>query len=439
MVLEYRTEAERMGLALMEWQILAGRYMTALGSDDLWLYRRFGATVARQNGKTEIIKPRTLLGFRLGRRMLHIAQDRLRPRRSVFEPLADFVNTAENRDYYGIKTIRWANGQEQILCRNGASYTILAPTSGGARGGSFDDVFVDEAREFEDRTVDAIVRPTIAASRNPQISYFSSAGHEASALLNAIRDQRDTDPRLAYLEWSAEPGRTRDDRRGWAEANPALGVTITEETIEDELVSMADADFETERLNRWVPSMSPLLVDAATWQSRQGLLGRPVHPFMGVALDQSGKRAAAAVAWRLRDGTVALTLDVDATGAPIDVDLLGPQIKDRAGRLGIATTGYNDRTDKALIPYLRNPKAVSILEFAQASAEFRNRVDGGRLRWADADAIGQDLAFTSTRSTDAGGVLAVASSDSHPIPAAEAAIRAVWLAAAPRPGAPRVL
>src|SRR5207344_1666344 len=104
---------------------------------------RLAVVVARQNGKTEIIKPRVLMGLRLGRAQLHIAQDRLRPRRSTFEPLAEFLDLPENREKYRIKTIRLGNGQEQITTEHGGSYTILAPTSGGARGGSFDDVYVD--------------------------------------------------------------------------------------------------------------------------------------------------------------------------------------------------------------------------------------------------------------------------------------------------------
>src|SRR5688572_6537273 len=79
-----------LNLTLMEWQRIAGRYMTALGPHDQWLYRRFAAIVSRQNGKTEIIKPRVLLGFKLNRKMLHTAQDRSRPRKSTFEPLVDF-------------------------------------------------------------------------------------------------------------------------------------------------------------------------------------------------------------------------------------------------------------------------------------------------------------------------------------------------------------
>src|SRR3990172_6870116 len=65
--------AADLGLTLMEWQRIAGRYMTALGPRDNWLYRRTAAIVSRQNGKTEIIKPRVLLGFQPGREMV---QDR---------------------------------------------------------------------------------------------------------------------------------------------------------------------------------------------------------------------------------------------------------------------------------------------------------------------------------------------------------------------------
>ena len=68
----------------------------------------------------------------------------------------------------------------------------------------------------------AASRPTLTASRNPQTIYCSNAGDDMSVVLNALRTRAETDPSLAYMEWSAAPERPIDDREGWAEANPAL-------------------------------------------------------------------------------------------------------------------------------------------------------------------------------------------------------------------------
>src|SRR5574339_637273 len=203
--------AADLDLELMPWQRIAGRYMTAVGPGDKWLYGLLAAVASRQHGKTEIIKPRVLMGFLMGRKMLHTAQDRARPRKSTFAPLVDFFANAKRRQKYGVRKILEANGQEEIVCANGALYTIDAPRSGGARGGTYDDIFIDEAREAEDFSLDAIIRPTLAARPNPQAIYFSNAGHAESVVLNDLRKRRDDDKRLAYLEWSAPEHLDRTD------------------------------------------------------------------------------------------------------------------------------------------------------------------------------------------------------------------------------------
>jgi hypothetical protein len=424
---DLREAAADIALTLMPWQDIAGRYMMALGPNDKWLYRRIAVVVARQSGKTEIIKPRVLVGLRMGRVQLHIAQDRLRPRRSTFEPLADFLNEAEQRERYRIRNIRFANGQEQILCHGGGSYTIYAPTSGGARGGSFDDVYVDEAREFEDMTVESIIRPTTAARPNAQIMYFSSAGHDASAVLNDIRGRRDDDPRLAYLEWSAAPERDIGDREGWREANPALGITIDMDTLEDNFTSMSANAFETEHLCRWVVSMRPRLIDETIWMRAKSRLEKPVRPAMAVSVDPSGTRASAAIAWRQTDGTIGLKVVADVHGEPVNIDMLGPELSQRAMRMGATVVGFDPWTDTELARYFRNPKAVNGREFAGDCLTFVSVAEGQRLRWDDADAVAADLPWAVRKSHDSGAFMAVRAQDDKPITAVLAAIRAVGL------------
>ena len=41
--------------------------------------------------------------------------------------------------------------------------------------------------------------------------------------------------RLAYFDWSAAPGSSLTDRDAWAQANPGLGIRISEDFIADEL------------------------------------------------------------------------------------------------------------------------------------------------------------------------------------------------------------
>lgn len=425
-------------LVFMEWQRITGRYMTALGRDDNWLYRRIAAIASRQNGKTEVIKPRVLLGFKLNRKMLHTAQDRSRPRKSTFEPLVDFFANPANRMKYGVRKIREANGQEEIICNEGGSYTIAAPRSGGARGGTFDDIFIDEAREFTDYSVDGIIRPTILARPNAQIMYFSNAGHADSVILNDLRAKRDDDRNLAYLEWSAPSELDRMDPEAWAWGNPAMGTTIDQETLADFAATMQPEIFDTEHLCRWVVSMRERLVRPEEWQAQEfAHTGRPTRPVMGIKTDISGMRTSAVVAWLLRDGRVALEVAANVTGdvangEPINVTYLAPMLLQKAREYGVGMVYYDPITDGDLARHFRRTQKVYGQDYVRATLGFENRVKTRQFVVDDElGIIAEDLTRTVKHPSLHGSHVAGKAKADEPNSAAEAAILATWFASNP--------
>ena len=102
-------------------------------------------------------------------------------------------------------------------------------------------------------------------------------------------------------------------------------------------------------------------------------------------------------------------------------------------------TGVDPLTDAALAKYLPRTEPVAGAKHANASARFVNAVSGGTLHWTDADAVTDDLTWTSRKPHDeSGSFQAVRADDDRPITAALAAIRAVWLASGPGGGQARV-
>jgi len=438
MVKDLEECAADLEITLMEWQRITGRYMTALARGDNWLYRRIAAIASRQNGKTEIIKPRVLLGFKLNRKMLHTAQDRARPRKSTFEPLVDFFDHSANRLKYGVKKIREANGQEEIICKDGGSYTIAAPRSGGARGGTFDDIFIDEAREFVDYSIDAIIRPTVLARPNAQVMYFSNAGHAESVILNDLRARRDEDRNLAYLEWSAPPELDRMDPEAWAYGNPAMGITIALEALADYAATMQPEVFDTEHLCRWVVSMRERLVRPEEWQAQEFMaLGRPTRPVMGIKTDINGMRASAVVAWLLPDQRVALELVADVTGdlqggEPIKATYLGPMLVEKAREYGVREVYFDPYTDGDLARHFKRAQKVIGRDYVQATLGFEQRVKSRQFVVDDELAvIAADLEHTIKHPSIHGTHVAGKASPDRPNTAAEAAILATWFASNP--------
>jgi len=160
---------------------------------------------------------------------------------------------------------------------------------------------------------------------------------------------------------------------------------------------------------------------------------------MAVSMTPDGTRAAAALAWQQPDGTIALRLLYDVTGSPIDVKALGEDIDRDARKAGVQKVGIDPLTDAELAKYLRKPVKISGQEYANASAQFVNLVTAGRVRWQDAEAVTDDLAWTARKDhDDTGHFQAVRMSDDHAIPAALASIRAVWLASGPSTARARI-
>jgi len=428
---EYTAAAKELGIRLMPWQRIGAHYITGR-TRGRWTFREVCVVVARQNGKTELLIPLILMRLRRGDSILHTAQNRDLPRQTFLRIARLVAGLPE------IEAIRKANGQEEILAANGGRYKLVAPNS-NVRGESADLVLLDEVREQHDQEVMDAILPTITARRNAQVIYLSNAGDEDSLVLNDLRRRRDSDKRLAYLEWSASPDRALDDRDGWAEANPGLGITIALETLEYNFANRPPTSFETEHLCRWVVTMQPRLVADIAWQRCRGLVETPLRPVLAISMDPSGTRASGVIAWHQTDGTVGCRVVADVTGTPIDTDRLGPDLRQAALRLGATRIAFDLWTDRDLARHLKDAKALTGQEYANACENFVRMIESGRLRWTDADQVTSDLAWTARRPHESGAWQAVKARDDRPITAAFAAIRAVWLASGPKPAIPKVL
>jgi hypothetical protein len=437
---EFSAFSADLGWKLRPWQDTAARYLTAEARDQ-WLYREVAIIVARQNGKTTILVPLIVSRLLAGQRIMHTAQNRELPR-EVHMMVADLISDKFSDQLRSRP--RFANGQEEIRLRNGGVYRIVAPTRGGARGPSNDLVIVDELREMVDHDFIAAAKPTLTASPRPQMVYLSNAGTEDSEVLNAIKKRAGEDPSLAYLEWSAAPERDADDIKGWIESNPSLGhdpavlLTLQNEYRTHSLAGTIGI-YETEHLCRWVVTLQPRLVsDAVIAEARQPL-EVPRRPVLGIGMDPNGTRAAAVLAWVQSDSSVAYRVLADVHGSPIDTARFGNDLRLAATKAGVMQVGFDPQTDAELAKFFKKPESVNGQKWANASAQFVNLAEGGRLRWDGSGVVSEDLVWVTRKtSPDLRSFTAVPASDDRAIPAALAAIRAVWLASGPKPPRPRI-
>lgn len=427
----YEAAAAKLGMNLYPWQRVAASYITALNDAGHWVYREVAVVVARQNGKTQLMVPRILMGLELGESILHTAQNRDIPRKTFIREVLPAMYRA------GIEfDVRKSNGQEEISTPTGGRYKIVAPND-SSRGETADLVLIDEVWHQQDQELMDAMLFTTAARPNAQIIYLSNAGDMGSVVLNELRDRgsKGIDPRLAYLEWSSDPNRPIDDRDGWAEANPAMGHGyVTEETIEGFLHSRPQTSFERETLCRPTMSRIDSLVAVEDWQGQQFTVGlQPKRPVMGIKMDINGERVSAVLAWPEADDRIGLDVVLDVTGHEMRTEEVVANLREIVLRKHVKLTVYDPFTDADLARNLRRTKPLTGRDYGSATKKFVTLTHGHQLRVHDENGIlASDLIVTVPRKMSGGAYIAVKAAPEVTNTAAEAAIRAVWYASEPQ-------
>jgi hypothetical protein len=259
------------GLVLDPWQEYVLRCSLGEKPNGKWTAFRCALVVPRQNGKNALLEARELAGmFLFGeKRIIHTAHEvktaresmmalmnRMKASDHLMEQVAGFEGDFD-KDFSGMKT----GNDPSITLKNGNKLSYAARSKGSGRGFTGDLIILDEAYALRADEMAAMV-PTMAARSmvgNPQLWFTSSAGMPESDLLNSIREEGKarSSERLAYFEWSAADDTDFNDVDAWYEANPGLGIRISEQYVMDELETMlsdpgeGEEKFKRERLGIW--------------------------------------------------------------------------------------------------------------------------------------------------------------------------------------------
>jgi hypothetical protein len=276
------------GLLLDEWQQLVLTGGTGQ-SRSRWAATRVGCWVPRQNGKGGIIEARVLAGLVLLKEPLIVwsahqfstAQEGFRRIRDLIALTPD-LNRMVIEGRGGYKTGALGMG---IEFKNGQRLRFLARSRSSGRGFTGDCLILDEAQELTSEQMAAIL-PTKSARPDAQVWMFGTPPTNPEAWCYGLREDGEAGKdRLAWYDWGAASGlqeESWDDRDLWYATNPALGIRIDEETVEDEFgPSGLGAEFPHERLGLWRPKAGATdqVIDPAAWsacEDRQSTTGAEV-------------------------------------------------------------------------------------------------------------------------------------------------------------------
>lgn len=243
-----------LGIVLDPWQENVLQAGMGERRDGTWAARQIAVSAPRQNGKTEIIVARALAGILLfGEQTIIVSAHQQDTAREVFNRIIDLVDSHQFLERR-VESVMKAVNREYVRFDSGQSIRFKARSKGSGRGFSCDCLLLDEAQILGAAEWSAIL-PTMSARPNPQAWLLGTppTENDDGEVFGRLRKigVEGREPRIAYLEWSAEPDDPVDSPETWAKANPAYGTRIDFEAIATELASMSEDQFRLERLGIW--------------------------------------------------------------------------------------------------------------------------------------------------------------------------------------------
>lgn len=249
----------------------------ALGErpDGKWAALQVACWVPRQNGKGAIIEARVLAGlFLLGERRILWSAHEYKTAQEGFLRIRELIQNAP--DFNRLVKRYWeGSGEQGIELTTGQRLKFIARSRGSGRGFSGDCIILDEAQELNLLQMKALFSTMSAKSieGNPQVWYLGTPPEDPAAWIYTIRQAGEKGKdRLAYFDWGLgeiDPSVSLKERLAqyadrdlWYQANPGLGIRISEEFCADELSTLREG-FAPERLGMWLPYAGD---EATGWQ-----------------------------------------------------------------------------------------------------------------------------------------------------------------------------
>jgi phage terminase large subunit-like protein len=237
-----------------EWQELMMCDIMAQNSDGQWTHMKFGWSVPRQNGKSELLIMRAIWGLTHGERVLYTAH-LVNTSHAAWEKTAALLEEMgfeENVDFKrlaqkGAEVLEWLHG-------DGGRINFRTRTVRGGLGETYDLLIIDEAQEYT-ADQEGAIKHVITASPNPQTLMCGtpptmiSKGTVFTAYRGRVLSGEEED--AGWAEWSVPQMSDTRDVDLWYETNPSLGLLTTERTIRNSIGSDT-VDDNIQRLGLWL-------------------------------------------------------------------------------------------------------------------------------------------------------------------------------------------
>ena len=157
----------RSGRTAQPWQELMLEDIMAVNDESLWVHMKFGWSIPRRNGKSEVLIMRSIYGVSHGERILYTAH-RTTTSHNAWEKIIERLAKAgyiEGGDFkttkqFGLERIEWLDGSGGVI-------NFRTRSSKGGLGEGYDLLIIDEAQEYTSDQESAL-KYVVTDSKNPQ-------------------------------------------------------------------------------------------------------------------------------------------------------------------------------------------------------------------------------------------------------------------------------
>lgn len=432
------------GKTPQKWQENLLYDMLAKNRKGLWIYTKYGYSLPRRNGKSEILLMRELYGLEKGEKVLHTAHLTTTSSAAAAH-LAAALDHAGYAEVQRIKktekydkhyTYRKQLGLEVItlLKEGGGSVAFRTRTSRGGLGEGYDVLIIDEAQEYETEQ-DNTLKFIITDSKNPQMIM---CGTPPTAVSKGDVFKRYRDNAIAgklkdsgWAEWSIPEQADCHDVDLWYETNPSLGTVFTERSVEAE-IGQDELDFNIQRLGLWIVYNLKSAITKEDWQKTEikdmpKLKGKM---YIGIKYSKDGENVALTVACKTKDDKIFISAydcrsRLEGNGWIINylskMKALNKVVVDGAGAQQILADDMKEAK-------LKKPILPKVSEVVKANAEWEQAVYNNGLVHLPQEALDMSVTNCEKRAIGSNGGFGYKSlTDSIDVCIMDSAILAHWV------------
>lgn len=362
--------------SVLEWQELLLYDIMAKDPEGLWVHQKYGVSVPRRNGKSELVLVRCLYGLKNGEKILYTAH-RTTTAHSIWERLGRLCEKAG----VNISSSFKAFGKEHLYTRNAGGIDFRTRTSTGGLGEGYDLLIIDEAQEYTNDQETAL-KYTVSDSLNPQTVMIGtpptaiSAGTVFTKYRAKVRAGDSYES--GWAEWSVDDMTPPENVDAWYKTNPSLGTILKERTIRSE-IGEDNTDFNIQRLGLWLKYNQRSAITANEWDALQvdklPAIAGPL--FIGIKYGHDGNNVSMALA--VKAGAKVFIEAIDCRpikdGPTWILDFLR-----KANVKAVAidgASGKNLLSDGMKLAKLKPPILPKVSEFIEANTLFEQKIADG--------------------------------------------------------------